>query len=95
MPRVAFTRATREDPIGIWMRGAAGDPVAADRILDSLDGAARHLASNPRMGPARDDIRPGLRYLVSGPCLLLDRSNADEIENVRAVHGRRDLCGLI
>ena len=47
------------------------------------------------MGPARDDIRPGLRYLVSGSYLLLYRIVGDDIEVVRAVHGRRDLYGLI
>jgi toxin ParE1/3/4 len=46
------------------------------------------------MGPARDDIRPGQRYLVSGSYLLLYRILGDDIEIVRIVHGRRDLYGL-
>ena len=94
MPRVFFTRAAREDLIGIWTHIAADDPAAADRVLDRLDAATAHLTENPQMGPARDDIRPGLRYLVSGSYLLLYRVVGDDIEIVRAVHGRRDLYGL-
>ena len=63
-------------------------------MLDRLDEAASHLARDPQIGPARDDIRPGLRYLVSGSYLLLYRITDDGIEIVRAVHGRRDLYGL-
>ena len=95
MPRVFFTRAAREDLIDIWTHIAADDPAAADRVLDRLDEAAAHMADNPLMGPARDDIRPGLRYLVSGSYLLLYRITEDGVEIVRAVHGRRDLYGLI
>jgi toxin ParE1/3/4 len=94
MARVFFTRAARDDLIGIWTHIAADDLAAADRVLDRLDEVAAHLASNPQMGPARDDIRPGLRYLVSGSYLLLYRIDGDDIEIVRAVHGRRDLYGL-
>ncbi|GAA0283588.1 type II toxin-antitoxin system RelE/ParE family toxin [Rhodovulum strictum] len=94
MPQVFFTQAAREDLIEIWQHIACNDPSAADRVLDRLDEAAAHLARNPQMGPARDDIRPGLRYLVSGFYLLLYRMVGDDIEIVRAVHGRRDLYGL-
>ena len=94
MLQVYFTRAAREDLIGIWTHVAEDDAAAADRVLDRLDEAASHLAHNPQMGPARDDIRPGLRYLVSGSYLLLYRVTDDGIEIVRAVHGRRDLYGL-
>ena len=95
MPQVFFTRAARDDLIDIWVHIAEDDPTAADRVLDRLDEVASHLADNPQMGPARDDIRPGLRYLVSGSYLLLYRIVGDDIEIVRAVHGRRDLYGLI
>lgn len=94
MSRVVYTRAAREDLIDIWTHVAKDDPVAADRVLDRLDEAASNLIQNPEMGPARDDIRPGLRYLVSGSYLLLYRILGDDVEIVRAVHGRRDLYGL-
>jgi len=94
MTRVHFTRAAREDLIAIWTHIAEDNPQAADRVLDRLEEAANRLADNPQMGPARDDIRPGLRYLVSGSYLLLYRITTGGIEIVRAVHGRRDLNGM-
>lgn len=94
MARVVFTKKAREDLIGIWLHIADDDPMAADRVLDRLDDAASHLADHPEMGAARDDIRPGLRYLISGSYLLLYRITDSGVEIVRAVHGRRDLIGL-
>lgn len=94
MSRVVFTRAASEDLIDIWTHIATDDPAAADRVLDRLDEAASDLTQNLEMGPARDDIRPGLRYLVSGSYLLLYRILGDDIEIVRVVHGRRDLYGV-
>ncbi len=89
-----FTRQAREDLIDIWLHIAADDPGAADRVLDRLEMAAMNLIENPRMGPARDDIRQGLRYLVSDTYLILYRIVKDGVEVVRVVHGRRDLFGL-
>jgi len=94
MAALFFTRQAREDLIDIWLHIAADDPGAADRVLDRLELAAMNLTENPRMGPARDDIRQGLRYLVSDTYLILYRIVKDGVEIVRVVHGRRDLFGL-
>ena len=94
MAAVFFTRQAREDLIDIWLHIAADDLGAADRVLDRLELAAMNLTDNPRMGPARDDIRRGLRYLVSGTFLILYQVAEDGVEIVRLVHGRRDLFGL-
>jgi toxin ParE1/3/4 len=94
MAALFFTRQAQEDLIDIWLHIAADDPGAADRVLDRLEQAAMNLAENPRMGPARDDIRPGLRYLVSDTYLILYQLAEDGVEIVRVVHGRRDLFGL-
>jgi toxin ParE1/3/4 len=94
MVRVYFTRAAREDLIAIWTHIAEDNPQAADRALDRLEEAASRLADTPQIGPARDDIRPGLRYLVSGSYLLLYRIRDGGIEIVRAVYRRHDLHGL-
>lgn len=94
MAAVYFTRRARQDLIDIWLHIAADDPGAADRVLDRLELAATNLTENPRMGPARGDIRPDLRYLVSDTYLILYRIAEDGVEIVRVVHGRRDLFGL-
>jgi toxin ParE1/3/4 len=94
MAAVYFAHQAREDLIDIWLHIAADDPGAADRVLDRLELAATNLTGNPRMGPARADIRPGLRYLVSDTYLILYRVAEDGVEIIRVVHGRRDLFGL-
>jgi len=95
MPRVLFTRQAREDLIEIWQHIAEDDPRAADRVLDQLDEAVSHLAAHPELGAARDDIRPGLRYLIRDSYLLLYRLTDVGAEIVRVVHARRDLYGLL
>ena len=51
-------------------------------------------SSIPRLGPPRDDIRPGLRYLIVGDYVVLYRLIDEDVEIVRVVHGRRDLFNL-
>lgn len=51
----------------------------------------RLLALNPYSGPGRDDVSPGLRHLVIGRYLTFYRVEADHIEILRVLHGRRDL----
>ncbi len=94
MARVVFTKKARADLIDIWLHFAEDDPMVADRILDQLGEAAGRLADHPEMGAARDDIRPGLRYLISGSYLLLYRITDAGVEIVRAVHGRRHLFSM-
>lgn len=45
-------------------------------------------------GPARDDIRPGMRYLVASDHVVLYRFDGVEVHIVRIVHGKRDLAGV-
>lgn len=89
------SRRARQDLIEIWNHVAADDPAAADRLLDRLDAACSSLVEFPYLGPNRDDIRPGLRYLVNGHYLILYRVIAHRIEIVRIVHGRRDLPNVL
>jgi toxin ParE1/3/4 len=56
------TARAEQDLIDIWLAIAADSPAAADMVLDTLDEKARMLAGNPKVGVARDDIMPGLRY---------------------------------
>ena len=94
MPSFIRTRRARQDLIDLWQYVARDDEVAADRLLDDIDRACRSLSQNPALGPARDDIRPGLRYYVLGTYLILYRILDDGVEIVRVVHGRRDLYHL-
>ena len=94
MARVVRTRQARADLIDIWRYVAQHDRQAADRLLLQIDVACDRLRHNPELGPARDEIRPGLRYLIVGQYLVLYRRVDDDVEVVRVVHGRRDLFNL-
>jgi toxin ParE1/3/4 len=94
VPRFFRTRRARRDLIGIWQHVAPDNLAAADALLDRIDDKCALLAENPQLGPSRDDIRPGLRYLVVGEHLILYRIVEEGVEIVRVVHGRRDLFNL-
>lgn len=94
MARFFRTKRARTDLIEIWRYIAADNAAAADGLLDRLDDACGLLAEHPEMGAAREDIRPGLRYLVVEAYLILYRIVPGGIEIVRIVHGRRDLFNL-
>ena len=93
--RLTRTFLAEEDLIDIWRTIAEDDPDAADRILDRIDIACLHLTEHPHMGPARPDLRPGLRYRPVGNYLVLYRVLADTLEIVRVIHGARHLPDLI
>lgn len=92
--RLFRTRRARQDLIEIWEHVAADHPAAADALLDHIENACSQLTNHPRLGPARDDIRPGLRYLIVGDYVALYRIIDEGVDIVRVVHGRRDLFNL-
>lgn len=88
-------RRRKDDLIAIWITIAQDNPTAADRMLDSLDDSSRRPADNPGLGPRRDDLLLGLRYLPVGSYLILYRETEDGIEAVRDLHGRRNLPEIL
>ncbi|TVS00306.1 MAG: type II toxin-antitoxin system RelE/ParE family toxin [Rhodospirillales bacterium] len=92
--RLFRTLRARQDLIEIWEHVTADNPAAADALLDRIDDACSRLIDHPRLGPARDDIRPGLRYRIVSDYVVLYRLIDDDVEIVRVVHGRRDLFHL-
>jgi len=88
------TKQAEEDLIGLWSWVALDSEYAADALLDRLETRMQLLASFPQAGPARSDIRPGMRMLVVEEYLVLYRILPEAVEIVRVVHGRRDLGQL-
>lgn len=87
-PIIRTVRAD-EDLIDIWTTIAAGNPGAADRVLDAIERRWQQLAQHPQSGMARADIAPGIRHLIVGQYLTLYRISGEGIEIVRVLHGRR------
>jgi toxin ParE1/3/4 len=94
MARYTLLHAAEDDLIEIWQYIAEDDQEAATRVLHALDAKFRLLAQNSKLGPARPDIAPDMRYSVEGNYLILYREAAAGIEVVRVVHGARSLKAL-
>lgn len=88
------TRQAREDLLSIWAYIAADSPSAADRLLDTIDHRCSLLAENPKIGRARPDIAPELRYFPAGNYLILYREVSEGVEIVRVVHGARNVRAI-
>lgn len=94
MPCLTRTERCEQDLIELWVYIAQDNPAAADRVLDEIDAKCHLLAEHPRLGPARPDIRPDLRYFPVGSYLIFYREIPGGVEIVRVVHGARDLPDL-
>lgn len=68
---------------------ATENPQAAARLLVAIERRCQQLVSQPWLGVARDDIGPGIRYLVAGRYLALYRVTDDGVVILRLLHVRR------
>jgi toxin ParE1/3/4 len=78
---VRRTRRAEQDLVEVWLHIAENDARAADRMLADIDDKCRLLALQPELGPARDDIAPGLRFFPVRRYLILYRAREDGIES--------------
>jgi toxin ParE1/3/4 len=92
--KVFKSAKAQEDLIQIWIYIAADSERAADNLLDGIETKLEALRAFPEIGVAREDIRPGLRMLVSGEYVILYRVGEESVDIIRIVHGRRDLEAL-
>jgi toxin ParE1/3/4 len=61
----------------------------AETYLAELEAKFAVLASNPHAGPARDEIRPGLRSFPHKAHVIYYRIVEDGVRIVRILHARR------
>ena len=94
MPNTTISKQAKRDLTAIWSYIASDNEAAADRVLDSLNDKIALLVDHPFIGPARPDIAPDLRYLISDNYLLLYRVLPESVEIVRVLHGARNLSVL-
>lgn len=100
-PEICWTLRACEDLLGIYVLIGLDQPAAAERYYERISGKVQMLASQPRMGVRRPEIRPALRMLVEQPYLILyhtapdtDEGPVEKVEIVRIVDGRRDLASM-
>lgn len=88
---IVRTAHAEEDLIAIWLYVADESEIAADRLLDRIEGRWQQLAAYPFSGLPRDDIAPGVRHLIVGDYLTLYRVGEHAVEILRVLHGRRKI----
>jgi toxin ParE1/3/4 len=89
MLKVIVSPLAQADIDKIWDYIARDSLVNADRFVDRIEQRFGLLAANPRLGVARDDLRPSLRRFRHARYLIYYRSIRGGIEVVRVVHGAR------
>lgn len=95
MKKFLLSRSAEEDLDEIWTRIARDSVETANRFLKALVDNFPLLADFPSMGPARDDLRPGIRCLPFKSYLIFYRPRGQHrVEVVRVIHAARDLSAL-
>jgi toxin ParE1/3/4 len=92
--RVLLSPEAELDVDEIAFRIALDKPDAAKRWLSRAGEQFRMLADWPGAGPARAELRVGLRSLPFGNYVIFYRPTGDGVEIVRVLDGHRDLGRL-
>jgi plasmid stabilization system protein ParE len=93
-----LSHQAKEDLGGIADFLGERSPRAAQRVLDTLLDTFEHLAANPLMGMARDDLHAGLRMFVprhpADHIVIFYYPLANGIEVSDVIHAARDWLGM-
>ena len=73
---------------------AEDSPSRAKEFITLLRRKCEPLCDHPRLGRARDDLRPGLRSFPVGRYLVIYRVREDAVEIVNFVQGSRDVDAM-
>jgi plasmid stabilization system protein ParE len=92
MARVLYTPSAETDLLDAWLFIAEEDPIAADRMLDTIDCEANTLSSQPRMGRARPELGEGVRsWPTATPYILFYTSEGEDLIVLRVLHHAREV----
>ncbi len=94
MKRYRLTPEAEKDLDEISDFIATDDPVAAIRLLDSIEANCRALAEMPGTGRGREELAANLRSSHVGKYIIFYRPEDEGIEVVRVIHGHRDIPRL-
>ncbi|HWS65126.1 MAG TPA: type II toxin-antitoxin system RelE/ParE family toxin [Steroidobacteraceae bacterium] len=94
MSRITKTARAEQDLEEIWFYVAVDNVGAADALLDELENSVRLLATQPKMGRAREELASELRSFPVRRYVVFYRPLVDGIEVVRVLHGARDVTEI-
>ena len=86
---------TELDDIWLYIAGESASPEVADRVIDGITETFRQLSKHPNLGRRRDDLRHGLRSVISGSYVVIYRFEGEDVLILHVVHGRRDIKTVI
>jgi toxin ParE1/3/4 len=72
-----------------------GSLAAADGVIDAITARFYLLSQYPRMGRARDDLRPGLRSFAVGQYVIVYAIEDEDVEILHVFHGHQDIEGRL
>lgn len=94
MAKYQLNSKAEEDLLDIWSYIAENSPANATKLTRTFHQHFALLAENTRIGQARPDIAPTLRYFPVKRYLILYREIPNGVEIMRVVHGSRDIGAL-
>jgi len=94
MIKVSYTQKAKQDFLSIWAYIAEDSPNAADKLLDTISEKCNLLGENSKLGQARPDISPEMRYFPVKNYLILYKEQSLGVEIIRILHGSRDLSTI-
>ena len=88
------SRKARVDLTDIFLYVAECDEIAAKRVLKEIERVCRLVASRPKMGRERPDLKPNIRSFGLMSWIIFYRIDDDFVEIVRVLHSARDLDAI-
>jgi toxin ParE1/3/4 len=93
--RLAAQARAELDHIWDHIARETGSADLADRQINAITDRFSLLATWPRIGRARDDLRPGLRSLPAGEYVIIYRVEDEDAVILHVFHGRQDIDTLL
>jgi toxin ParE1/3/4 len=91
MSEIAQTSRAERDLVEIWAHVAIHNTQLADRLIDLIQERCQLLLRFPRGGEACPRFGSEMRWFPAGNYVIFYRPDANGIQVIRVLDGRRDL----
>lgn len=81
--------------IAVYVATESGSLAIAEKVVDLLTRRFELLAERPYIGPARDDLKLGVRGFPVDRYMVVYRVMGKQVRILRVAHTRRDLVALM
>lgn len=91
MSGLRLTSRAENDVAEIYSYISRDNVSAAERLVSYLFDLFQSLGRNPEIGQKRPDLRPNLRSMTHGNCVVFYYAAKSAAEIVAVIHGARDI----